>query len=43
MRPISGEASDDLQDMEWLPQIYMVADCNKEKNRVQRSHAKVLL
>ena len=37
------EASDDLQDMERFPQIHMVADRNREKDKVQRSHANMLL
>ena len=32
MRPIAGEASDDLQDMERLPRTHMVADHYREKD-----------
>ena len=40
IRPISGEASGDLYEIE-LP--HMVADRNKEKYRVHQSQASVVL
>ena len=43
IRPISGEASGDLNERERLPRMHIVADLNKEKDRVQRIHAKVLI
>ena len=38
VRPNSGEASDDLNEMDRLPQIHIVADLIREKDKVQRSH-----
>jgi len=38
----SGEASDDLNEMDRLPLIHIVADLIREKDKVQRSHARVL-
>jgi len=42
VRPNSGEASDDLDEMDRLPLIHIVADLIREKDKVQRSHARVL-
>ena len=30
-RPISAEAEEDLKEMDLLPCMHMMADCNKEK------------
>jgi len=38
----SGEALDDLNEMDWLPLIHIVADLIWEKDKVQWSHARVL-
>jgi len=40
VRPNSGEASDDLNEMDQLPLIHIVADLIREKDKVQRSHAR---
>jgi len=42
VRPNSGEVSDDLNEMDWLPLIHIVTELIREKDKVQRSHARVL-
>ena len=39
IRPTSGE---NFYEIEQLPWIHMVADRNREKDKVQRSHADIL-
>jgi len=42
VRPNSREESDDLNEMDRLPLIHIVADLIREKDKVQRSYARVL-